>query len=40
MLKLIIKLEDKTIFINKKKFIKVKVKKIKLKYISFKYNST
>ncbi len=35
MLKLMLKLKDKTIFMNKKKIIKVKIKKIKLKYISF-----
>ncbi len=33
MIKMLIKLKDKTIFINKKKIVKVKVKKIKLKYI-------
>lgn len=36
MLKLITKLKDKTIFINRKKMIKIKVKKVKIEYVSFK----
>ena len=40
MLKLITKLKDKTIFINRKKIIKIKVKKVKIEYVSFKQNLT
>lgn len=36
ILNLIIKLKDKTIFINRKKMIKIKVKKVKMECVSFK----